>query len=91
MDVAAVNWRSKDILLGECKWGASNVGQEVLRALVDKTAGAVPGEDWQVHYALFARRGFTPAAMARARRLKAHLVTLDQIEADLREWMKKGA
>ncbi|HKZ55175.1 MAG TPA: ATP-binding protein [Anaerolineales bacterium] len=91
VDVAAVNWRSKDILLGECKWGASNVGQEVLRALVDKTAGAVPGEDWQVHYALFARRGFTPAAMARARRLKAHLVTLDQIEADLREWMKKGA
>ncbi|MBK7181328.1 MAG: hypothetical protein IPH82_29815 [Chloroflexi bacterium] len=29
VDVVAVNWRSKEILLGECKWGQQDVGATV--------------------------------------------------------------
>ncbi len=55
VDVVAVNWRERAILLGECKWGADAVGRSVVRELVDKAPRVVPGEGWQVHYAFFAR------------------------------------
>ncbi len=88
VDVAAVNWRTKDILLGECKWGDDEVGRSVIRALVGKTDEVLPDERWAVHYVVFARRGFTTAARAEAAALNAPLVTLEQIEADIHRWMK---
>jgi uncharacterized protein len=88
VDVLAINWRSKDILLGECKWGQKAVGQEVIRALMDKTAKVLPGNvAWQVHYAFFARHGFTAAATSQAQEHKARLVTLAQLEADMQRWL----
>jgi hypothetical protein len=66
VDVVAVNWRDQAILLGECKWGVDAVGRSVVRDLVDKAPRVVPGEDWQVHHAFFARSGLTDAARAEA-------------------------
>lgn len=89
VDVLAINWRTKDILLGECKWGQQAVGREVMQTLVDKTEKILPGTvKWRVHYAFFARSGFTPAAQALAQEHQAQLVTLAQIETDMQRWLK---
>lgn len=87
VDVAAVSWRTRDILLGECKWGTADMGREVIRALAAKTGRVLPGKGWQVHYVYFARQGFT-AAEAEAGGLDAKLVTLEQMESDMREWVQ---
>jgi hypothetical protein len=71
VDVVAVNWRTKDILLGECKWGTDAVGRSVIRALAAKTGKVLPGDRWNVHYVFFARQGFTATAQEEARKLAA--------------------
>jgi hypothetical protein len=92
VDVVASSWRTKNILLGECKWITSKVGRGVIRQLVDKSEWVLPkGElisnKWKVHYVLFARQGFTEAARQEAQTLNATLVTLEQMEKDLHQWM----
>jgi hypothetical protein len=44
----------------------------------------VPGDEWQVHYAYFARAGFTDAAHVEAQQLGATLVDLAKLDNDLR-------
>ena len=89
VDVVAVNWRTKDILLGECKWGQKPVGRQVIQTLIDKTDEVLSGSaTWQLHYAFFARQGFTTAAQSLAAEHNAMLVTLEQIEADMRRWLQ---
>lgn len=83
VDVVAINWREKAILLGECKWGADRVRRHVIRELAAKTPCVVPDKDWQVHYLFFARGGFTPAAQAEAEAMGARLVDLRTLDADL--------
>ena len=81
VDVVAIRWDQRQILLGECKWGIGRVGRKVFTDLVDKAARVVPdrGEDWTVHYALFARSGFTEAAVAEAGQQGALLVDLETL------------
>ena len=89
IDVLAINWRTKAILLGECKWGQKAIGRKVIQTLVDKSEKVLPGQEkWQVHFAFFARSGFTPAAQALARERRALLVTLGEIEADMQRWLQ---
>ncbi|VAW31442.1 hypothetical protein MNBD_CHLOROFLEXI01-3973 [hydrothermal vent metagenome] len=89
VDVLAINWRTKDILLGECKWGQKAVGREVINALVDKTEKVLPGQfNWNVHYAFFARSSFTPDAEVLAQEHHALLITLNQMEADMQRWLQ---
>jgi AAA+ ATPase superfamily predicted ATPase len=90
VDVVALNWRDQEILLGECKWGSSPVGRSIVRGLVDKTPKVVPGDDWQIHYALFARAGFTDAARAEAEERGAILVDLATLDQDLRRALETG-
>lgn len=62
IDVAGVNDQSNTLLLGECKWTNSPVGQSVLadlEALEDDVRWH--GSDRTVVYALFAKEGFTDA------------------------------
>ena len=88
VDVVAVNWRTRDILLGECKWGKQAVGREVVETLRRKTDNVLPPQvDWRVHYALFARAGFTPAARVSGQERGAQLVTLAELEADMVRWL----
>ncbi len=92
VDVLAVNWRTKDILLGECKWGQKEVGRSVIQTLLDKTEKVLPASfTWRVHYAFFARRGFTPAAQTFAEQHNARLITLVQIESDMQRWLHAQA
>jgi len=83
VDVVALNWRQKAILLGECKWGVAPVGRSVIRELAEKASRVAPGEDWRVHYVFFARAGFTDAARAEAESLEATLVDLETLDANL--------
>ena len=89
VDVVGVNWAEKAILLGECKWGAGAVGRNVVRELIEtktpKVLKELPkqGEGWHVHYAFFARAGFTDAAQAEARSAGALLVALERLDVDL--------
>jgi AAA+ ATPase superfamily predicted ATPase len=89
VDVVAVNWTDRAILLGEAKWGAAPVGRSVIRDLIEargpKVLRDLPGEGqgWQVHYAFFARTGFTDAARAEAESVGAQLVDLERLDADL--------
>ncbi|MCP3958493.1 MAG: ATP-binding protein [bacterium] len=85
VDVVAVDWHEKAILLGECKWGAGRVGRAVLRELQKKTGKVVPGEDWHVHYAVFSRGGFTDAACRSGEEVGADLVDLEKLELGLNE------
>ena len=86
VDVVALSWREKAILLGECKWGADRVGRAPVRELVEKKTPKVlarlpdEGADWRVHYAFFARAGFTEAAQVEARQYQFQLVNLAQLD-----------
>jgi len=89
VDVVAINWRTKSILLGECKWGKDEVGRSVIRTLIDKTAKVLPTNDpWTIHYVFFARQGFTATAQSVGAAHQAQLVTLPKMEADIRQWME---
>ena len=91
IDVVAINWREKAILLGECKWGTDDVSRSVIVDLFEKTAGVVPGDDWRVYYAFFARSGFTDAARQEADSRVSLLIDLDRLDRDLREAMDQGS
>jgi hypothetical protein len=86
IDVAAINWRERQVLLGECKWGTDPVGRSVIRDLVEERAPRVlerlEGE-WQTHYAFFARTGFTDAAQEEAAKIEAEMVDLAQLDQEL--------
>jgi AAA+ ATPase superfamily predicted ATPase len=86
VDVVAVNWKAKKILLGEAKWGEGKVGREVVQALVNKTQRVVPdrGEGWEVFYAFFAREGFSEPARLEAAKYHSLLLTLADMEPGLR-------
>ncbi len=89
VDVVALNWQEKAILLGECKWGADKVRRDVIRELIEtktpKVLKDLPegGQGWSVHYAFFGRAGFTDAARTRAEAAGAQLVDLETLDADL--------
>lgn len=85
VDVVAINWREKAILLGECKWGGNALNRAIVRELLQKAETIVPGDGWRVHYAFFARSGFTEAASRLASSVGALLVDLDHLYRDLRE------
>jgi hypothetical protein len=86
VDVVALNWKTHDILLGECKWGTDKVDRQVIRQLVEQKTSFVlkdmpdGGMRWKVHYALFGRGGFTPAAKQEMRVVQGFLVDLNQLE-----------
>ncbi len=88
VDVLAINWRTKHILLGECKWEKRATGRKVIQTLFDKTNKVLPtGVTWQISYAFFSRQGFTQPATELAQTKTALLISLEEIEADIRRWM----
>ena len=71
------------------QWGTDTVSRSVIRDLIETTTPKVlkdlpkQGEGWWVHYAFFARAGFTVAAQAAAESVGAHLVNLEKLDTDL--------
>ena len=97
VDVVAVNWKTHNLLLGECKWSTDAVSRDSVRELITQKTPRVladmPGGAgaWTVHYALFTRAGLTDAA---AQELAAHggiSVDLPQLYADLAEGMDEAS
>ena len=93
IDVVAINWRLRQILLGEAKWTGNPINRKIVRDLIAKTPLVVPdeGEGWQVHYAFFSRSGFTEAAVAEAQKHEAILVDLDVLGEVLRREARQVA
>ena len=91
VDVVAINWREKQILLGECKWGDNAVGREVIEGLIEKAPKVVPATGWQIHYAFFARAGFTASARQAASHVNALLIDLPQLDIDLLQALNANA
>jgi AAA+ ATPase superfamily predicted ATPase len=89
VDVVAVNWRTRQILLGECKWGVDAVSRSVVRDLVEIKSGRVleglpdAGEGWTAYYAFFARAGLTTAAQELAAAHDALIIDLACLDRDL--------
>ena len=70
------------------------MGRGVIRELIEtktpKVLKELPdGEGWKVHYAFFARAGFTDAARAEAGSLEASLVDLERLDVGLRRALVK--
>jgi AAA+ ATPase superfamily predicted ATPase len=89
VDVVAVAWRERQILLGECKWGDRPVNRAVVTELVEQKTPKVlrglpdKGQGWTVHYTFFGRASFTEAAQTEAAAVGARLLNLEQMERDL--------
>jgi len=90
IDVVAINWRQKKILLGECKWGKTPIGVGVIEKLVERTAKVLPAGEWDVSYLLFTRYAPSAAVVAAAKKQGVELVSVGQIEEDIVRWMGGG-
>ncbi|MFN8489960.1 MAG: ATP-binding protein [Caldilineaceae bacterium] len=93
IDVVAINWQQRKILLGECKWGAEPVGPEVVRSLIEERGPRVlarlEGDNWQVTYSFFARAGFSNAACEQATTAGALLLDLETLDAEISREQQK--
>ena len=91
VDVAAISWREKALLLGETKWQEAQVSRRIIRELVvekmPKVLNALPdaGKEWRIYYAFFSRAGFTEAARTLAGEYEATLVDLAELDQTLSE------
>lgn len=89
VDVVAVNWQTRDLLLGECRWTEDAVDRATVRELiVTKTPlvlrdMAVDPEKWNVRFAIFARRGATAAAREELVLHNGILIDLPELYSDL--------
>lgn len=89
VDVIAINWQTRDILLGECKWGQKKIGKAVLEDLVNRKREKVEldltnsGEQWRFHFALFAQASLTSGATQLAEEHAVKVIDLAILDLDL--------
>jgi uncharacterized protein len=89
VDVTAISWREREILLGECKWGDRPFARKLIRELSERKTPRLladlpdGGAGWRIHYAFFARSEFTDAALALAAAQGAQTLTLADVEQTL--------
>jgi AAA+ ATPase superfamily predicted ATPase len=89
IDVVGINWRTKQILFGECKWGRQPVERKVIDKLVAQSAKVLPSKsNWQQGYILFSRAPLTSAARLHASDLGAMVLSVEQLEADMYAWQE---
>ncbi|KPA18202.1 ArsR family transcriptional regulator [Candidatus Magnetomorum sp. HK-1] len=66
IDVAAINKKSKIILVGECKWTRKKMTNSDLNHLISQSALLPKIKDYKIHYALFSKSGYTASLLQRA-------------------------
>jgi len=76
LDVVALSWAERSILLGEAKWTERPMGVNELEDLIRRSRTVVPGHQWHVQYALFSRSGFTRSLRQKAKGQPVMLVSL---------------
>lgn len=87
IDVVGINWRTKQILFGECKWGRQPVERRVIDKLITQSAKALPSKgDWQQNYILFSRASLTSSAQQQLSELGIMHLSVAQLEADMVDW-----
>ena len=85
VDLVAINWREKRLILGECKWGGLAVDKGTVRELLEQRVPKtikdmeIDANRWQIDYLFFARSGYTPAAKAYGRDMNIQLIDLEQM------------
>ncbi len=78
----AINWREKELLLGEAKWRAEPVAKKVIEELINlktpKVLKTLPegGGGWTIGYLFFSRSGFNDAAQEIAEKHGVQLIDL---------------
>ncbi len=91
VDVVAVNWQSRQLLLGECKWTGDPVDRTIVRELIETKAPLLLADmkvtpaDWRIRHVMFARSGATEAAQQELAAHNGLLVALDRLYTDLGE------
>jgi AAA+ ATPase superfamily predicted ATPase len=101
IDVMGINRMEKTMILGECKWTLNEVDRKVMAELVEEKAAKIIPElgHWRVYFLGFSRSGWTHGAQAYQDEINERsisgtnwvsagmrLVTLEKIDADLRDW-----
>ena len=97
IDVVAINRTTRDLLLGECKWGDGAVGRDVIVDLVEHKTPQLLSDildsnkkEWKIWYVVFARTGFTQAAKTEMKKYGGTLVDLKGIEKALESGFEKS-
>jgi AAA+ ATPase superfamily predicted ATPase len=67
VDVAAIDRKSCNILLGECKWTGKKMDLHVLDRLIEKSKSFIRIKGYKNHFALFSKSGFTSSLQKRAK------------------------
>ncbi len=81
LDVLAISHTEKTALVGECKWSMNAIGMNVLEKLKQKsTILTTQYGITNLHYALFARTGFTAALIQQSKIEGVKLYTLDSLK-----------
>lgn len=89
LDVVAAAPSEKYLLIGETKWGKGKVGKNIILDLISRSQRMPQvAEGWKTSYAIFAREGFSDAAIATGTELDVRLVTLADIEHTLMDASK---
>jgi hypothetical protein len=88
LDVMAISREDHKVLIGECKWGLEKVGPEVIEKLTRQAPKAIshlaePAK-WQPYLYLFTHTPLTEEAADLAVQHQVTVVTLEQLDADLR-------
>ncbi|MFZ1041862.1 MAG: ATP-binding protein [Anaerolineales bacterium] len=101
VDVAAINYDEKVLILGECKWTATPNERQAISNLVEDGASKIVPEQgkWGVFFLGFSRAGWTAGAIAYQKQVNAQpvkgtnwismgmrLVELDELDRDLERW-----
>jgi AAA+ ATPase superfamily predicted ATPase len=66
LDVVAVGWKQKSVLIGECKWQSGRMTDAILEGLIAR-AGKLPNfASFKKSYALFSKTGFSASLEKRS-------------------------
>jgi hypothetical protein len=96
-DVAAVNWRQHQVLIGEAKWEDDNFDHQQWRQFLERVDHVIARlkaadptrkakrepTEWDRHLALFTRRSATAAVRSEAKAAGTQLITFAKLVQDL--------
>lgn len=66
IDIAAIDHKSKSVILGECKWTERPIDDTIFNALRNKAELFPRLASFKKHFALFSKSGFTASLMKRS-------------------------